>query len=78
MVSASDKSEKGILHDISAKIDKMIGLLSIQGKSKEDQIKVLVGLDFSNSMIGTLTGLPKGTVDSIRARLKKRGQGKNG
>jgi len=72
MTKINDKSEKQILLEISEKLDKLLGVTAIQGKSKEDQVKVLVSLGFSNSDISALTAMPKGTVDTIRAKQKKR------
>jgi hypothetical protein len=65
-----DKTEKQILEEINDKLNKLIALNAIQGKSKQDQIKILSSLGFTNVEISRLTGIPKGTVDSTRAKLK--------
>jgi hypothetical protein len=64
-------SDSQLLSEISRKLDRIIGLYAIQGKNKEDQIRILVSLGFSNQEIGSLTGIPKGSVDRIRAKQKK-------
>ncbi len=48
----------------------LIGLNTIQGKHKTDQIKILTSMEFTNAQISKLTGIPKGTVDTTRARKK--------
>lgn len=65
-----EKSEKQILEEINEKLSKLIALYAIQGKNKADQIKVLASLGFTNVEISKLTGIPKGTVDSTRAKIK--------
>jgi hypothetical protein len=67
-------NEIDLLSEINIKLGKLIGLLAIQGKARDDQVHVLASLGFSNSEISNLTGIPKGTVDVVRAR-KKKGQG---
>jgi uncharacterized protein (UPF0218 family) len=58
--------------EVIERLDKIIGLLAVQGKEKEEQLKVLTALGFSNSDMSTLTGIPKGTIDVIRANQKKK------
>ena len=59
--------------EILEKLDKIIGLLAIQGKEKNDQIKVLDSLGFTSKFISALTGIPEGTVGRIRStKLKKK------
>ncbi len=66
------RSEKDLLLEISKKLDRLIGILAIQGKDRDEKIKILVSLGFSNSEISRLIGVPKGTVDSIRAKGRKK------
>ena len=66
------KTELEHLSDIAQKLDTLIGICASQGKPKEDQIKVLVSLGFTNTQISQMIGIPKGTVDVIRAKMKKR------
>lgn len=66
-----EKTEKQLLTEICEKLDKLIGITAIHGKNRDEKIKVLASLDFTNAEISKLTGTPKGTVDTIRARSKK-------
>lgn len=55
------------------RLDKIIGLLAIQGKEKGDQIKILDSLNFTSKFISRLTGIPEGTIGRIRStKLKKK------
>jgi hypothetical protein len=65
------KTELDLLKEISEKLDQLISLNLIQGKEKEDQIRVLVERGISNSNIANILSIPKGTVDVIRAKQKK-------
>lgn len=66
------KSDNELLQEISSKLSELIALNGINGKEKNEQIKYLVNFGFSNSEIARLIGIPKGTVDGIRAGLKKK------
>lgn len=70
-MAKNEKTEKDVLMEISQKLDRLIGILAIQDKDRDDKISILVSLGFSNSEISKLIGVPKGTVDSIRAKRKK-------
>jgi flagellar motor switch protein FliG len=65
-----DKTEKQILEEINEKLNKLIALNAVQGKNKVEQIKILASLGFTNVEISKLTAIPKGTVDSTRAKIK--------
>jgi hypothetical protein len=65
-----DKSEKQLLEEINDKLNTLVGLNAIQGKQKVDQIKILASMGFTNAEISKITGIPKGTVDTTRARKK--------
>jgi len=59
--------------EIIERLDKIIALLAIQGKEKNDQIKILHSLGFTSKVISEITGIPEGTVGRIRStKLKKR------
>jgi DNA-directed RNA polymerase specialized sigma24 family protein len=58
--------------EISKKLDSLIGIMATQGKDRDEKINILASLGFSNSEISKLIGVPKGTVDSVRAKSKKR------
>ena len=71
MVKKSEKTEVELLQEINEKLDDLVASFLIQGKEKEDQIRILVNRKFSNSKIANFLGIPKGTVDGIRAKKKK-------
>lgn len=71
-----EEAEIQLLRNIDEKLNKLIGIMAIQGKSKEEQVNVLVSLGFTNVDISRIMAIPKGTVDTIRAR-KKKGKHKN-
>ena len=64
-------TEISVLLEISKKLDDLITLFAVQGKEKDDQIKIMVSKGYSNSQISVLLGIPKGTVDVIRAKQSK-------
>lgn len=66
------KTEIELLDEINGKLDDLVASFLIQGKGKEDQIQILVNRGFSNSKISSFLGIPKGTVDTIRAKKKKK------
>lgn len=66
-----DTNDTEILKEISNKLDILIAVNAIQNKERDDQIRVLVNLGYTNKNISEFTGIPKGTVDMVRANLKK-------
>ncbi|MBN8585872.1 MAG: hypothetical protein J0M37_12330 [Ignavibacteria bacterium] len=58
-------------NQIVEKLDIIIAILLTQGKERDEQIKVLAAKGFSNADISGILGIPKGTIDGIRAKLKK-------
>lgn len=65
------ESENKLLKEMNEKLKILIGLTAIQGKERDDQIKILAGLEYTNVDISKITGIPKGTVDGTRAKIKK-------
>ncbi len=65
-----EQTEIQLLQEINHKLNTLIGLNAIQGKHKTEQVKILASLGFTNMEISKLIGIPKGTVDSIRAKNK--------
>ena len=68
---SNQSTELTVLLEISKKLDDLITLFAVQGKERDDQIKIMVSKGYSNSQISVLLGIPKGTVDSIRAKQSK-------
>ncbi len=61
-MSKKKKSVEELLEEISGKLDKLTGLLVIQGKGEDQQIKILTSLGFNSKDVGNLLGIPSGTV----------------
>ncbi len=69
---AKEKSEIDLLESINSKLDDLIAIMMIQGKEKEDQVRILVDNGFTSRNIGLILGIPKRTVEGIRARKIKK------
>ena len=69
-MSAKQKNEIDLLQEMNHKLDMLVALTAAQGKDRDDKIKTLAGLEFTNVNISKLLGIPKGTVDMIRAKKK--------
>lgn len=72
MKENSVKSDNELLQEISSKLSELIAVIGMNGKEKDLQVKYLTDMGFSNSEISRLVGIPKGTVDYIRASFKKK------
>ena len=70
ILTNKEKSEKELLEEISKKLDKLIGILAIQGKDKDEQIKILKKLKFTSEETGNLLGL---TDTAVRMRKSWKG-----
>ena len=64
-----DKNATELLAEINNKLDKVIVLLATQGRSEDEQIVVLRGLDYEWSLIGTIVGL---TATAAKKRYQRR------
>lgn len=69
-------SEKQLLEQVIERLDKIILVTALQGRLKEEQVKFLTTLGYSNSEMANMLATPKGTIDSIRANLSKGGHRK--
>jgi hypothetical protein len=72
MKETNGQTEIELLQEISSKLSELTALIGISNKDRDDQIRYLVNFGFSNSDISRIIGIPKGTVDSIRAGFKKK------
>lgn len=68
---AIERSEKDLLAEISAKLDRLVGVMAIQGKDQDAQVDTLYALGFDSKTIGALVGLSDSTV---RGRKFRRGK----
>ena len=57
-----NKSERDLLADISAKLDRVAALIAIQGKEQDVQIRILSKLGIPSSAIGVLMDRNAGTI----------------
>jgi len=71
MKENKSKSDNELLLEISTKLTELIAITGIANKEKNEQVKYLINMKFSNSDIARLTGNPIGTVSSIRNGLNK-------
>jgi hypothetical protein len=58
--------------DIISRLDKIVGLLAVQGKERDMQIKILSSLNFSSLEIEDLTGTPSRTVRGVISKKGKK------
>ena len=52
-----EKSSEKLLSEINQKLDKIIGILAIQGKDEDTQIRILKKIGFEAVEIGNLLGI---------------------
>ena len=74
----NEKSERELLAEVSDKLDKVIALLAVNGKSENEQISILKELGHDWKFIGTLTGLEPDTArmrHSAKKNQKKKPRG---
>ena len=62
-----------LLREISLKLDRIIGILTVRGKDLDQQIRTLRALKFDWPTIGAVVGL---SSDAARMRHKSRGGAK--
>ena len=62
------RSTEELLEEISKKLDKLSGILAIQNKDTDVQIKILINLGFQPNEIAKLLGL---TSNAVRLRKFK-------
>lgn len=61
-MSEKKKSVEELLEEISEKLDNLTGLIAIQGKEENLQIKILTSLGFDSKEVGNFLGIPSGTI----------------
>jgi hypothetical protein len=66
----NEMSEKELLQEISEKLDKLIAVVSAQGKDLDTQITILTNAGIKSEEISSLTGRPAGTIRRKRS-IKK-------
>ncbi len=61
------KTEKALLEEINEKLGKLIGILAIQGKNEDEQIRILKALGFNSKQTGRLLGLDDSSIRHKKA-----------
>ena len=69
MKDKAEMTERGLLEEISSKLDQLVGLLACQGKDLDTQIRVLRGFGFDWPFIGLIVGLE---ADAARMRFSRK------
>ena len=59
------------LEELFDKLDKLIALIAIQNKSKEEQVNILANLGYTLKEINKYTAIPPKTIDYIISNIKK-------
>lgn len=68
---SSEKTEKDLLQEISAKLDRLTGVTAIQGKGLDAQIKILTALGLSSFEIGAILDKHPDYIREVRSKRKK-------
>ncbi len=68
----NERTEKQILESIENKLEKLMGIMAIQGKEEKKQAKILKSLGFKYREVSELTGIPEGTLKTWDHTSKKR------
>lgn len=66
-----EKTEKDLLEEISARLNQLVGLVAVQGKSEDDQIRILTELGFDSTTSGSFLGIPPGTIRRRRSQTRR-------
>jgi len=65
------KSERELLEEISAKLDRVIALMAIQGVEETEKLRRLNAMGLDHQTIGSVTGLRPNTVAVRLFRMRK-------
>lgn len=63
-----EKDERKLLQEISNKLDKLIAIVSAQGKDLDTQIAIFTNAGIKSEEISSLTGRPAGTIRRRRSK----------
>jgi hypothetical protein len=66
------KTERELLQDINERLDKLIGIVAIQGKPQNQQIEMLDGLGLDSKTIGLYVGLSSDAVRQRKSQKKRK------
>ncbi len=66
-----ERTERDLLAEISAKLDRLMGVMAIQGKDQDAQVNTLHALGFDSKTIGAMVGLSDSAVRGRKFRRKR-------
>jgi hypothetical protein len=72
---ANPKSDNELLSEINDRLNQIVGLLSIQGKTEAEQIRILDALGFESTRIGIFLGM-SGVAVRQRKMVARRKKGR--
>lgn len=67
-----EKTERELLQRISDRLDRLIGIIAIQGKTQNQQIEILDGLGLDSKTTGLYIGLSSDAVRQRKSQMKRR------
>ncbi len=65
-------NELELLREISKTLDTLTAIMEIRGFERDEQIKILLFLGFSNPEICKYTLIPMRTVERVKAKLREK------
>ena len=68
---AEFKSERELLADISAKLDRLIAVTAIAGREAAEHPELLIGLGLDAKVVAELTGLTINAITIRKSRMKQ-------
>lgn len=71
-----NKTEIELLEEISTKLDRLMGVIAIQGKDTQTQARILRSIGLTLKDASTLLGIPEGTLKSWEHKTRKEKEGK--
>ena len=69
---ANEKTERQLLEEINGRLGQITGLLAVQGKAQDEQIRILTAMGFDLKTIGLFVGMSGDAVRMRRTRKKRR------
>jgi hypothetical protein len=67
-----EKTERELLQDINDRLDKLMGIIAIQGKAQNQQIEILDALGFDSKTTGIYVGLSSDAVRQRKSQMKRK------
>jgi hypothetical protein len=67
-----EMSQLDLLRSIERKLDRVIGILAIQGKEKDEQLRILHALEFESGVIAALIGVTPGYARAWKSRQQNK------